>query len=64
MEWELYNMRTDRSELMASGKAAGLGEIMIPRTILEIEALPVMGTGKIDYVQISAFVHVELGLAK
>jgi acyl-[acyl-carrier-protein]-phospholipid O-acyltransferase/long-chain-fatty-acid--[acyl-carrier-protein] ligase len=32
------------------GKAHGVTELMIPRDIRVIDALPVLGTGKLDYV--------------
>lgn len=51
----------DRSELLSAGKKAGLGEIMIPRLILKIKQLPLMGTGKIDYVGIAEYVRDKLG---
>jgi acyl-[acyl-carrier-protein]-phospholipid O-acyltransferase/long-chain-fatty-acid--[acyl-carrier-protein] ligase len=40
--------------LQAWGRANGVAELMIPRDIRIIEALPVLGTGKVDYVTISA----------
>ncbi len=54
----------DRSELLASGKKAGIAEIMIPRMILKIKELPLMGTGKVDYVGIADFVRKKLGRKK
>jgi acyl-[acyl-carrier-protein]-phospholipid O-acyltransferase/long-chain-fatty-acid--[acyl-carrier-protein] ligase len=39
----------ERTALLDWAKAHGVGELMIPKTILTVEALPVMGTGKIDY---------------
>ncbi len=54
----------DRSELLASGKKAGIAEIMIPRMILKIKELPLMGTGKIDYVGIADFVRKKIGRKK
>ncbi|MCP4935400.1 MAG: acyl-[ACP]--phospholipid O-acyltransferase [bacterium] len=50
----------DRSELLVSGKKAGIAEIMIPRMILKIKELPLMGTGKVDYVGIADFVRKKL----
>ncbi|RVQ69803.1 acyl-[ACP]--phospholipid O-acyltransferase [Croceicoccus ponticola] len=35
-------------------KANGVAELMIPREIRIVEALPVLGTGKIDYVTLNA----------
>ena len=38
------------AELQAWGKANGIAELAIPRDIRTVEALPVLGTGKLDYV--------------
>lgn len=40
----------ERKALLDHGKAIGLSEIMIPRTILSVDKVPVLGTGKTDYV--------------
>ena len=37
-------------DLLAWGKANGVAELAIPRDIRVVEALPVLGTGKLDYV--------------
>ena len=39
----------NQKALQAWGKTNGVTELMIPRDIRVIEALPVLGTGKIDY---------------
>jgi acyl-[acyl-carrier-protein]-phospholipid O-acyltransferase / long-chain-fatty-acid--[acyl-carrier-protein] ligase len=54
----------DRTELIDAGKRAGIAEIMIPRLILKIGELPLMGTGKIDYVGIAEYVRTKLGRKK
>jgi acyl-[acyl-carrier-protein]-phospholipid O-acyltransferase/long-chain-fatty-acid--[acyl-carrier-protein] ligase len=36
--------------LQAWGRANGVAELAIPRDIRVVEALPVLGTGKLDYV--------------
>jgi acyl-[acyl-carrier-protein]-phospholipid O-acyltransferase/long-chain-fatty-acid--[acyl-carrier-protein] ligase len=38
-----------RAELLARAKADGVGEIGVPRKILTVPRLPVLGTGKTDY---------------
>ena len=58
------NEEADRSELIDAGKKAGIAEIMIPRMILKIKELPLMGTGKIDYVGIMDYVRDKLGRKK
>jgi acyl-[acyl-carrier-protein]-phospholipid O-acyltransferase/long-chain-fatty-acid--[acyl-carrier-protein] ligase len=42
------------SELQAWGRANGIAELAIPRDIRIVDALPVLGTGKLDYVTMSA----------
>lgn len=43
-------------ELSAWGKANGVAELSIPRDIRPVDALPVLGTGKLDYVTMAAMV--------
>jgi acyl-[acyl-carrier-protein]-phospholipid O-acyltransferase / long-chain-fatty-acid--[acyl-carrier-protein] ligase len=38
------------ADLSAWGKANGIAELSIPRDIRTVDALPVLGTGKLDYV--------------
>jgi acyl-[acyl-carrier-protein]-phospholipid O-acyltransferase/long-chain-fatty-acid--[acyl-carrier-protein] ligase len=42
------------AELQAWGKANGIAELAVPRDIRVVEALPVLGTGKLDYVTMGA----------
>lgn len=39
----------ERSELLAFSRSKGVGEINVPRKIIPVSKLPVMGTGKTDY---------------
>ena len=39
-----------RAALAAGAREAGLPEIFTPRTIVKVAAVPLLGTGKIDYV--------------
>ncbi len=39
-----------RETLAAAARTANLPELMVPRTLYVLEKLPVLGTGKIDYV--------------
>ena len=50
----------DRGPLLEMAKKMGIGEIMIPRMIVKIKQLPLMGTGKLDYVGIADFVREKL----
>lgn len=43
----------DRRELLDWAKAHGVSELMLPKTIVCADTLPVLGTGKLDYAAIS-----------
>ncbi len=43
-----------REPLLAYAKDQGITEIMIPKTIRTIDKMPVLGTGKLDYVRVKA----------
>ena len=51
----------DRKDLLADGQARGISELMIPRAIITVEAIPVLGTGKTDYVEVQALVDGQQG---
>jgi len=53
--------KADRKALSAHGKTKGLSEIMIPKTIVSVKKLPLLGTGKIDYVSAQALAHENAG---
>ena len=40
-----------RSHLTATARDMGLPEIFVPRSILHVKSIPLLGTGKIDYVE-------------
>jgi acyl-[acyl-carrier-protein]-phospholipid O-acyltransferase / long-chain-fatty-acid--[acyl-carrier-protein] ligase len=40
----------DRAELLAWYKANGAAELALPKKIMTVETIPLLGTGKIDYV--------------
>ena len=40
-----------RGDLSAAAKANGLPEIFVPRSIVRVVSIPVLGTGKTDYVE-------------
>ncbi|HEX8388309.1 MAG TPA: acyl-[ACP]--phospholipid O-acyltransferase [Sphingomonas sp.] len=48
----LFTTKSDATarELQAWGRANGVTELMLPRDIRPVDALPVLGTGKLDYV--------------
>ena len=39
-----------RPALLAAAREAGVPEMFVPRAIVKVDALPILGTGKIDYV--------------
>lgn len=41
-----------REALAESAKALGIAEIAVPRKVLRVESLPLLGTGKVDYVSL------------
>ena len=48
------NPEAKRSDLQAWAKANGLPELAIPRKVMSVNELPVLGTGKMDYVSVTA----------
>jgi acyl-[acyl-carrier-protein]-phospholipid O-acyltransferase/long-chain-fatty-acid--[acyl-carrier-protein] ligase len=47
-----------REALSASAKALGIPEIAVPRKIQRVDALPLLGTGKMDYVSLKKMAEV------
>jgi acyl-[acyl-carrier-protein]-phospholipid O-acyltransferase/long-chain-fatty-acid--[acyl-carrier-protein] ligase len=41
-----------REDLVASARKAGIPEIAVPRKIVRVDALPLLATGKVDYVSL------------
>ena len=39
----------DREQLLARARADGFAELWIPRAVLVVGAIPVLGSGKVDY---------------
>ena len=54
----------DRAELVAFARNHGVPELAIPRRIKIIDAVPVLGTGKLDYNGIQKLVAAEAAGAK
>ncbi len=42
----------ERSEISAKAKSEGLSDLLVPRTILYHEQIPLLGTGKLDYISL------------
>lgn len=55
------NKSADRQSLMIKIKQGGHSDLMLPRTILKVETVPVLGTGKIDYQGVARLVADSLG---
>jgi acyl-[acyl-carrier-protein]-phospholipid O-acyltransferase/long-chain-fatty-acid--[acyl-carrier-protein] ligase len=47
------NKDAGRPALMAAARDQGLPEIFVPRAIVSVEAIPVLGSGKVDYVGVT-----------
>lgn len=45
--------KPDRKDIATGLKRLGLADLMIPKTIFEVEALPLLGSGKTDYVTLN-----------
>jgi acyl-[acyl-carrier-protein]-phospholipid O-acyltransferase/long-chain-fatty-acid--[acyl-carrier-protein] ligase len=41
-----------RAAILAAAREAGLPEIYVPRSIVPVESVPLLGSGKIDYVNV------------
>jgi acyl-[acyl-carrier-protein]-phospholipid O-acyltransferase/long-chain-fatty-acid--[acyl-carrier-protein] ligase len=41
-----------RAALVAAAREAGLPEIYVPRSIVPVDSVPLLGTGKVDYVNV------------
>jgi len=47
------NPKPKRADLAKWAKANGIPEIAVPKKIISVESVPVLGTGKLDYVSIT-----------
>jgi acyl-[acyl-carrier-protein]-phospholipid O-acyltransferase/long-chain-fatty-acid--[acyl-carrier-protein] ligase len=43
----------ERSALLAAARQQGLAELLIPKRLERVERLPLLGTGKTDYVRLA-----------
>jgi acyl-[acyl-carrier-protein]-phospholipid O-acyltransferase/long-chain-fatty-acid--[acyl-carrier-protein] ligase len=55
------NDKAKREDLQAHCKTAGLSELMVPKTVLPVKQVPLLGTGKIDYVAVQALAQAGQG---
>jgi acyl-[acyl-carrier-protein]-phospholipid O-acyltransferase/long-chain-fatty-acid--[acyl-carrier-protein] ligase len=51
----------DRATLLAAAKESGLSEIAVPKEIVVMERLPLLGSGKIDYPAVEKLVAARAG---
>lgn len=49
-----------RPAVVAHFRAQGLGELMVPRSIMQVDRLPLLGTGKTDYVGVQALAEASV----
>ena len=47
------NRDAARPALMAAAREHGLPEIYVPRAIVAVDVIPVLGSGKVDYVGVT-----------
>jgi len=52
-----------RESLLALARARGIPELAVPSAILRVEKLPVLGSGKVDYVGAAAYARAALAPA-
>ena len=50
------NPDADRQALLEKAREVGIPELMVPKDIRPIETLPLLGSGKVDYVSVMAMV--------
>jgi acyl-[acyl-carrier-protein]-phospholipid O-acyltransferase/long-chain-fatty-acid--[acyl-carrier-protein] ligase len=49
-----------RADLQARMKELGATELMVPAEIMTVDALPLLGTGKTDYVELNRLVRAQV----
>lgn len=47
----------NRDDLLIYAKDQGIAELMVPKTIHAIDEIPILGSGKVDYVGIMALLQ-------
>ena len=51
-----------RAELLAYARQEGVPELWVPRAILVVDSIPVLGSGKADYASAQRLVEEREGL--
>ncbi|MDQ4060337.1 MAG: AMP-binding protein, partial [Pseudomonadota bacterium] len=54
--------KATRTEFLAHAKAKGASELMVPAEILVVDKVPVLGSGKIDFVGVAQLARDKAGL--
>ena len=55
--------QANRDALLKTAKGSGIAEIMVPKSVMSVDALPLLGSGKTDYPGVEALVQLQLGEA-
>jgi acyl-[acyl-carrier-protein]-phospholipid O-acyltransferase/long-chain-fatty-acid--[acyl-carrier-protein] ligase len=50
-----------RDALLAAAREDGLGELLVPKTILVVDKVPLLATGKVDYPAVLALATERVG---
>lgn len=51
--------RANREDILEYHRDHGISELSLPRTIMPVTALPILGTGKVDYVALKQWVEIR-----
>ena len=51
--------KASRSDFLAYAKARGVQDLMVPAEVRVVDRVPVLGTGKIDFVGVAALVKEQ-----
>ena len=57
---QMLGPHAQREALVSYAKQNGISELSIPRTLLQIDEIPLLGTGKVDYVTLKTWVESRL----
>lgn len=55
--------KPDRPEMLRWAQTHGVPEIAVPKKIISVESLPVLGTGKLDYLSVTRMAREAVGLS-
>ena len=56
--------KADKTELRAFGKASGVADLIVPDAIVQVDSIPLLGTGKTDYATARRIAIDSLGLGQ